>query len=105
MNRLGLPAWACRRLASATVAGVVGEQRRHLERHPAVDAVAVRSWTGRNRSAARDRSSIASSKNSASPDARLTQPAIAASYQVLLATAFSKIVGLEVRPVTDSSSM
>ncbi len=47
---------------------VVSEQRRHFQRHEAVDAVAVFSWIGANKSAARDKSCSASSKNSASPE-------------------------------------
>ena len=46
---------------------VVGEQRRNLQRNPAVDAGGELE-IGWNRSAARVRSSSARSKNSASPD-------------------------------------
>ena len=45
-------------------------------------------------------------KNSASPDAPASSCLrISASYQELREIALSKIVGLEVRPVTDNSSM
>ena len=51
-------------------------------------------------------SSSASSKKSASPDLPLRNfSAIAASYAVLFLIAWSKIVGFEVSPVTESSSM
>src|SRR6516164_7116204 len=61
---------------------------------------------GRNRSAARVTSSSARSKNSCSPALPLDSPArMLASYAVLPLMAWSKIVGFEVSPVTDSSSM
>src|SRR4030095_4531098 len=61
---------------------------------------------GRNRSAARVRSSSARSKNSASLDSRFANfLAIVASYAVLFLIAWAKIVGLEVSPVTDRSWM
>jgi len=66
----------------------------------------VLSQMGRKRSAARVRSSRASSKNSGSPALpSLTFWRIAASYAALFLMAWSKIVGLDVSPVTDSSSM
>src|SRR5713101_2537967 len=54
-------------------------------------------------SAAARRSSIASSKKSSSPCFPLS--AIASSYELVLSIALSKMVGFDVRPVTDSSSM
>jgi hypothetical protein len=61
---------------------------------------------GRNNFAARVRSSIANSKNRFSSDVPSFGPLrIAASYAVLFLMAWSKIVGFEVSPVTDSSSM
>ena len=51
-------------------------------------------------------SSSASSKNSASPDLPLFSfSRIAASYAGLFLMAWSKMVGFEVSPVTDRSSM
>src|SRR6516164_8585562 len=61
---------------------------------------------GRNKSAARVTSSSARSKNSCSPDLPFDSPArMLASYAELPLMAWSKIVGFEVSPVTDSSSM
>jgi len=67
---------------------------------------AVRSWIGRERSAARVRSSRASSKKSSSPRrpfASFSAMAVALSASVLYRVV--EIVGFEVSPVTDSSSM
>ena len=51
-------------------------------------------------------SSSARSKNSASPDLPFSSfSRIGASYAVLFLMAWSKIVGFDVSPVTDSSSM
>jgi len=51
-------------------------------------------------------SSSATSKKSSSPDLPFARPArIAASYAELFLIAFSKIVGFDVSPVTESSSM
>src|SRR6516162_2496396 len=61
---------------------------------------------GRNKSAARVTSSSARSKNSCSPALPFDSPArMLASYAELPLMAWSKIVGFEVSPVTDSSSM
>ena len=48
--------------------GVVGQQRRHLQRHPAVDAVRPLVDRSEQLRGAWVRSSSASSKNSSSPD-------------------------------------
>ena len=75
-----------------------------IETQPSIPR--VRSNSGRNRSAARRKSSSASSTNKVSPD----KPPRAFcrmlwSYREEPPMASSKIVGLEVSPVTDSSSM
>jgi hypothetical protein len=63
-------------------------------------------WTGWNKAAARVRSSSANSKKSASPDfPRVNFSRIEASYAVLFLMAWSKIVGFDVKPVTDRSRM
>ncbi len=68
MNRLGCPARACRSLAAAKVLPVsyASNGETSNDTHPSTPLVC--SWIGRNSCAARVRSSIASSKNSASPD-------------------------------------
>jgi hypothetical protein len=66
----------------------------------------VRSKVARNKSAARVISSSASSKKILSPDSPcFSALRIAPSYASLFLIAWSKIVGFDVRPVTDISSM
>ena len=86
---------------------VVRELRRDLQRDPAVDAVGRDvDRTGRDRPPA-VKSSRARSKNSSSPD--LPAASFLADRGVVVAgcclMALSKIVGFEVSPVTESSSM
>jgi hypothetical protein len=71
---------------------VVGEERRDLERDPAVDAVRPL-VDGANVSAARRRSSIASSKKSGSRSSLLRT---SRELPVALAIALSKIAGFDV---------
>jgi hypothetical protein len=66
----------------------------------------VRSQIGQKRSAATRRSSSASSKKvSSSPSPRAAASAMPASYALVEAKAWSKIVGFDVSPVIPSSSM
>jgi hypothetical protein len=66
----------------------------------------VRAKTGWNRSAARVRSAKASGKNRSSADlAADADRDTSSSYMALFLIALSKIVGFEVSPVTERSSM
>jgi hypothetical protein len=65
----------------------------------------VREKIGWNRSAARFKSDNARSKNRLSPDDDAARPAISSSYAGLFRIAWSKMVGLEVSPVIESSLM
>ena len=68
MNRFGRPARACSSLAAARVLAVSWASSGDTSSDTQPSTPSVRSQIGRNRSAARVRSSSASSKNSASPD-------------------------------------
>ena len=83
MNRFGRLAFACSALASATVLAVSCASSGDTSSDTQPSTPAVRSWIGANSSAACARSSIASSKNSASPDLPApTRRRISSSYDV-----------------------
>ncbi len=106
MYRMGRAAclWMRSAASSVVLVSFASSGETSMETQPSNPA--VRSNTGRNKSAARRRSSSANSTNSSSP----FKPACAfwrmpASYAAVLPMASSKMVGFDVRPVTDSSSM
>src|SRR6266404_1954477 len=106
MRRLGRKARACRDLAAAMVLWVSYARSGETSSETQPSTPRVRSQVERNRSAARVTSSSASSKNSSSPDLpSLIFLRMAASYAVLFLIAWSKMVGFEVSPVTDSWSI
>ena len=79
MWRLGRPARAKSSFAAFTVSAVSWARRGDTSRDTKPSTPFVRAWTGRNRSAARVRSSRARSKNSASPVRPAFTPARMAS--------------------------
>src|SRR6185312_16390816 len=106
IRRLGRAARANRSLAAESVLAVscasVGDTSN--DTHPSTPFVS--SKMGRKRSAARVRSSRASSKKTSSLDSCFANfLTIVASYAVLFLIAWSKMVGFEVSPVTDRSLM
>ena len=97
---------ACRSRAAASVLLVSWASVGETSSDTQPSTPCVRSQIGRNRSAAQVRSSSASSKNKPSPDLpSLAFARMAESYAELFLMAWSKMVGFEVSPVTDSSSM
>ena len=106
MNRLGRAARADRSVAAARVLSGSRARRGETssETHPSMPL--VRSQTGRKRSAAPWRSSMARRKKASSaarPSA--AAPRMASSYELEPEKAWSKIVGFEVSPVMPRSSM
>ena len=87
MKRLGRPARACRSLASASVVLVSCASNGETSSDTQPSTPLVRSWMGRNRSAALVMSSMASSKNKSSPD--------------FPCASFSRIAGIVVRAALD----
>jgi hypothetical protein len=80
MNRFGRAACPCSRFASAIVPAASSARVGETSSETKPSAPKVASWTGRNRSAATCRSSIASSKNSCSGESpALWRAVIAAS--------------------------
>jgi hypothetical protein len=106
MNTFGRAACACSLAAISVVLRVSSTRSGETSSEAQPSTPPVRSWIGRNRSAAWARSSTARAKNSSSPDlpARASS-AICASYALPAPIAFSKMVGFEVRPVTEYSAM
>ena len=90
MKRFGLPARACRSLATASVVLVSCASSGDTSSDTQPSTPRVRSKTGRNRSAARVTSSSASSKNSASPD--LPRLEFAANRGVVVAAVLDRVV-------------
>ena len=96
MNKFGRPARSNNSLTAETVRAVSWASSGETSSETQPSTPLVRSWVGRNKSAARVISSSASSRNSGStvsPSRSFSR--IAGSYAVLFLMAWSKIVGLK----------
>ena len=105
MKRLGLPPRRWRSRAAASVLSLSWASSGEISSDTQPSTPSVRAKTGRNSSAARVRSASASSKNRSSPTRRRRHPGDVPVLGRAVLIALSKIVGLDVSLVTESSSM
>ena len=105
MNRFGMPARACRFLTCAIVPAVSFASSGETSSDTQPSRPRVASKLGRNSAAARFRSSSARVKKIAwsSPSSRRAPRRIVSSYSGVWRIALSKIVGLDVSPVSAKS--
>jgi hypothetical protein len=106
INKFGRRARSNNSLAAETVQAVSWANSGETSNETQPSTLLVPSWVGRKKPAARVTSSSASSRKSGSTDSPSRSfSRIGASYSLLFLMTWSKIVGFEVSPVIDSSSM